>query len=462
MPRAQTTVQAIAPHRRGRHGRCRGDGRGERGFSLLEVVVATMITAEVILAALALFDFHNKLARVQGQVTDMQQSLRVAQYDMVRFAREAGRGGFPAYLQAGTANEAYGAIAVRNNVGGLVSNQIAIGFGGSPTAVNGTDILTLRGAFSTPIFQLNPAVPSLTLLPVNTTPAGAVSGTVVVCATTPTGIAQDLSPLITAVTAAAGAGQVEPLILVSPLSESIYAVVELNTANSNLTSNQPQCPSPAGVANPNGVLIAFHVTGDANANAFQQLGAVNSVLGLPAKMTSVAWLGILEEYRYYIRQDYLVPGNAATDLAPHLSRARMYPGTETPYYNNATNLQVDVADNILDLQVALGVDNDGDGRITEGSQVGNPPSQTPTTTDDWIYNIAGDAPFPTLPAKPQRLLELRISTLAKTGNPDFKYQGPKITNIEDHTYTASDFANTFHGRCYRHRLLTTVVGLRNL
>src|ERR1700719_3211601 len=69
--------------------------RGERGFSLLEVVVATMITVEVILAALALFDFHNKLARVQGQVTDMQQSLRVAQYDMVRFAREAGRGGFP-------------------------------------------------------------------------------------------------------------------------------------------------------------------------------------------------------------------------------------------------------------------------------------------------------------------------------------------------------------------------------
>jgi Tfp pilus assembly protein PilW len=444
--------------------RAQTTARGERGFSLLEVVVATFITAEVILAALALFDFHNKLARVQGQVTDMQQSLRVAQYEMVRFAREAGRGGFPAYLQAGTVNEAYGAVAVRNQVGvGGVSNQIAIGFPNSPTAVNNTDILTLRGAFSAPIYQLNPAVPSLKLLPNGTTPGAATAGTLVVCATTPTGIAQDLSPLITVVSAAATANQVEPLILVSSLSESIYAVVELDPTNSNLASNQGQCPSPVGVATPNGVLIAFNVTGDANANAFQQLGAVNNIVGLPAKMTSAAWLGVLEEYRYYVRQDNIVPGNAATDLAPHLSRARMYPGTETPYQNIAANLQVDVADNILDLQVALGVDNDGDGRITEGTQAGNPPSQVPTIGDDWIYNVAGDPPFlPALPARPAPLLEIRISTLAKTGNPDFSYQGPKITNIEDHTFTAADFANTFHGRAYRHRLLTTVVGLRNL
>ncbi|MBV8202863.1 MAG: hypothetical protein JOZ15_19780 [Acidobacteria bacterium] len=454
MPGAQTGVRATAPPPGGRG--------GESGFTLLEVVVATLITAEVILAALALFDFHNKLAHVQEQVTDMQQSLRVAQYDMVRFAREAGRGGFPAYLQAGTANEAYGAVAVRNNVGGAVSNQIAIGFNGTPVAVNGTDILTLRGAFSTPIFQLNPAAPSLTLAPKGATPSTATSGTLVVCATTPTGIPQDLTQLIGAVNAAGTAGQVEPLILVSPLAETIYAVVELNPASSNLTSNQPQCPSPLGVANPNGVLIAFNVTGDANANAFQQLSAVTSAVGLPPKMTSVAWLGILEEYRYYVRQDYLVPGNAATDLAPHLSRARMYPGTETPYYNNPANLQVDVADNVLDLQIALGVDNDGDGLITEGTGVGNPPSQVPTTTDDWIYNVAGDLPFPPLPARPAPLREIRISTLAKTGNPDFEYQGPKLTNIEDHTYLATDFPNTVHGRAYRHRLLTTVVGLRNL
>ncbi|HLX07264.1 MAG TPA: hypothetical protein VKY89_05335, partial [Thermoanaerobaculia bacterium] len=236
--------ETTGPTRRGR--------RRERGFSLIEVVAATLISVEVILAALALFDFHNKLARVQTQVSEMQQSLRVAQYEIVRLAREAGRGGFPAVLQAGTANEAYGAVAVRNNVGGAVSDQIAIGFAGSPKAQDGSDILTLRGVFSTPIFQLNPAAPSLVLTPNGATPATATGGTVVVCATTPTGIAQDLTQLINAVNAAAAATQVEPLIMVSPINESIYAVVELNPAKSNLIGNQSQCPSPAGVANPNG------------------------------------------------------------------------------------------------------------------------------------------------------------------------------------------------------------------
>ncbi len=438
-----------------------GRRRRERGFSLIEVVAATLISVEVILAALALFDFHNKLARVQAQVSEMQQSLRVAQYEIVRLAREAGRGGFPAVLQAGTANEAYGAVAVRNNVGGAVSDQIAIGFSGSPKAQDGSDILTLRGVFSTPIFQLNPAAPSLVLTPNGATPATATGGTLVVCATTPTGIAQDLTQLINAVNAAAAASQVEPLIVVSPINESIYAVVELNPANSNLLANQPQCPSPAGVAIPNGILIAFNVTGDANANAFQQLGAVSSANGLPTRMTSIAWLGILEEYRYYCRQDNTGPFN---DPMPHLSRARMYPGTELPYYGDPTNLQVDVADNVLDLQVALGVDKNADGLITEGTGLGSPPNQTPSTTDEWIYNFAGDTPFPPLPPPliSWPLREVRISTLAKTGNFDPNYQGPKITNIEDHAYTASDFANTFRGRTYRHRLLQTVVGLRNL
>jgi len=429
---------------------------GERGFSFIEALLATLITAEVILAALALFDFHNKLARVQAQVSDMQQSLRVAQFELVRFTREAGRGGFPAMVHWATPNQATGAIAVRNNVGGAVSDQIAIGFSGSPKAVDGSDVLTVRGVFSTPVFQLNPLRGgAVALLPAGSTTTNATAGTVVVCATTPTGIPQDLAPLIGAINAAAKAGQAEPLILVSPLDETIYAVVELDTANSVLGANQAGCPSPQNVAFPNGILIAFKVTGGTNAGSFQQLGAVNSPQGLPARLTNVAWLGILEEYRYYVRQDFAVPGDANSDPAPHLSRARMYPGTELPYFGDAANLQVDVADNVLDLQVALGYDVNGDGLVSDGTVPGLP--------NEWFHNTPGDWPpgwwGNTLPPP---LREVRISTLSKTGNPDFQYQGPTLASIEDRVYTAADFANTFHGRAYRHRLLTTVVGLRNL
>jgi Tfp pilus assembly protein FimT len=422
----------------------------QRGFTLIEVVVATLITVEVILAALALFDFHNRLARVQGQITDMQQSLRVAQYEMVKLTREAGRGGLPAVVRSG----AYGAVGVRNNVTSA-SDQVAVGFSNSPKAVDGTDILIVRGALSLPVLTLDPSGPGkLTLIGGTSTPATATSGTVIVCASTPTNIAQDLTSLISAVSAAGAAGQVEPLILVGSRSDIDYAVVELNPASSVLNANQPTCP--ASTANPNGVKIAFTITGDATAQSFQQLGAVTGNAGLPPLMNAAATLGILEEYRYYIRQDTTL--NAFGDPVRHLSRARMYPGTETPYYNNPTNLQVDVADNLVDFQVALGVDTNGDGLITEGG-TGIPPSALPpTTTDEWIYNVAGDPPFPV--AAPLR--EVRINTIAITGNPDPQYQGPRLTQVEDHTYLTTEFPNTFHGRCYRHRLLTTVVGLRNL
>jgi type II secretory pathway pseudopilin PulG len=432
-------------------------GRGKRthyqrqgGFTLIEVVVATLITAEVILAALALFDFHNRLARVQGQVTDMQESLRVAQYEMVKLTREAGRGGLPAVVKSGS----YGAVGVRNNVTSA-SDQVAVGFSNTPKAVDGTDILIVRGAFTLPVFTLDPSGPGKFVLTGGAgTPATATSGSVIVCASTPTNIAQDLTQLISAVTAAGAAGQVEPLILVGSRADTDYAVVELNAASSVLNANQPTCP--ASTAIPNGVKIAFTITGDTLSNAFQQLGAVTGATGLPPLMNAGATIGILEEYRYYIRQD--TTPNALGDPVRHLSRARMYPGTETPYYNNPTNLQVDVADNVLELQVALGVDTNGDGLITEGG-TGIPPSTLPpTTTDEWIYNVAGDPPFPV--AAPLR--EVRINTIASTGNPDPQFQGPKLTQVEDHTYVATDFPNTFHGRCYRHRLLTTVVGLRNL
>ena len=68
---------------------------GEAGFTIIEMVVALFVMVELILAVLLLFDFSNKLSRVQSNVADMQQSLRVSQYDTVRLVRMVGRGGLP-------------------------------------------------------------------------------------------------------------------------------------------------------------------------------------------------------------------------------------------------------------------------------------------------------------------------------------------------------------------------------
>jgi Tfp pilus assembly protein PilW len=433
---------------------------GQRGFTVIEVTLALFVTAEIIVAGLALFDFHNKLARVQAQVSDMQQALRVAQYDMVRMTRMAGRGGVPAIVQLGTANVVWGAVSVRNNVGtNGVSDSVAIGFAGTPLAVDGTDILKLRGVFSSTVYQVNSTVAgSLTLLPAGSTPATATSGKVVVCAYTATGVAQNLTPLISTISAEASAGQTDALLMNSPLSDSIYAVVEVNPSASVVTGNQAACSVPAWVTTaptPNGVALAFNIASDTLSNAFQTLSSTASVTGLPAQMTSVSSVGILEEYRYYVRQDYVVPGNANSDPAPHLSRARMYPATELPYQNNATNLQADIADSVLDLQVSLGVDLNGDGIIEED----NPPD----TNDEWLGNAVGDILTPMNGLQIQQPLhEVRITLLVKTDLRDPSYQGPLITQIEDHVYAATTFPNTQSGRAYRNRQLQTVVGLRNL
>ena len=68
----------------------------QSGFSLIELLIGMLIALEILVVALTVFDVHNRMARLQLQITDMQQSLRVAQYDMVRTTRMAGRGGLPA------------------------------------------------------------------------------------------------------------------------------------------------------------------------------------------------------------------------------------------------------------------------------------------------------------------------------------------------------------------------------
>jgi len=141
----------------------------ERGFTILELVLTMLIVVEILIGAGIAFDVHNRMARIQTQITDMQQSLRIAQYDMTRLVRMAGRGGLSAsilptaaYSSADTPPVLGGiAIEIRNNVGGAVNadpdRNIAREDADSPLAVAGTDILIVRGCFSNPLYQIDPA-----------------------------------------------------------------------------------------------------------------------------------------------------------------------------------------------------------------------------------------------------------------------------------------------------------------
>ncbi|HEV8577462.1 MAG TPA: PilW family protein [Thermoanaerobaculia bacterium] len=403
----------------------------QRGFTLVELSVSLFVTVSVLLGVLMLLDFSNKLSRVQTNVADMQQSLRIAQYDMVRLIRMAGRGGLPAgNLPAGTA------VVVRDNV----TDGDRIGGPGTPEILVGSDVLTVRGVFTAPIYQMAAADPAAFQLTVQ---GGLpVAGTLRVRSTTPTSIPQNLAALKQAVLDR----RPEALLVVSPLNNSVYAVVELDPAASDVTNDDLYT-------------IAFRISGGqytAQYAAFSSDGPGT----FPANLTSAAFLGLLEEYRFYVRQEFAVAGDKTSDLTSKLSRARVYPGTEVPYGDNTANWRSDIADNIIDLQVALGLDTANGGCTVAADEVSCAIAETADgQSDDWMFNgeTAADPAF-----GGADLHYIRLNTLARTDRRDKDYESPLLVRIEDHAFAAASPFNAAPERMFRRRLLRTVIDMRNL
>ena len=338
----------------------------EAGFTLVELLVSLAVTAVLILGVLATFDFSARLNRVQLHVADMQQSLRIAQNEIVKLARMTGRGTLPPAV----------AVQVVNNVPAnykLITGQDSTG------VLEGTDVLRLRGVFNSSLYQveyLNPAVWD--------DPDGSGNGAVVVLPTA-AGVPQDLAKLKEVATVG------ETIVLVTPFDVVSVAKITGITEDKDV----------AGVT---GFEIRF--TKD----------EADAVLGtLPAGLPAVAHVGVLEEHVFYVRS------TGASGVAPSLARARMDPGMGLAYKDDEQYIAQDIADNIADLQVALGM------------------------------GVAGQP-------------ELRVSTLARTDRADpGKYVATLLpATIEDHAYPSNHAFNSAAGRRYRWRLMRTNVNMRNL
>jgi prepilin-type N-terminal cleavage/methylation domain-containing protein len=416
---------------------------GEAGFTLAEMLVTLVVLSVILVAALAMFDFNNRLTRVQTAVADMQQSLRIAQLDMVRLIRMTGRGGLPPrtpgkLLPAGVALE------VRDNVG--TDAHIGVADTDTPTVLPGTDVLTIRGVFSTPLYQVNFADPG-TFDP-NT---GASKGQVKILNVSPTGIPQDLTPLAEAIEGPAGGSPVpEAILLASPLDDRIFGVVELSPGDSTVNKD-----TSGQITD---VVVGFDY--DASGRSADYLTLTNNVF--PPRLSSVAAVGILEEHRFYVREDFAVSNDPASDWEPKLARARVFPASQVPYRNNDDNWELDIADNVFDLQVALALDTNGDAVILDSAD----------NNDDWLFNSTGDDPTDgkwnlvggAALGRPTPLYYLRVTTLVRAESRDRNFQAPVLQLVEDHDYSQSpsDRFNTGPERMYRRRLLQTVIDLRNL
>jgi len=446
--------------------------RRQAGFTLIEMTVSLIVIVEVLLAVLMLFDFSNKLSHAQSNIADMQQSLRIAQNEMNATVRMAGRGGLTFFNTAQG-----GAVWMSDNV--PANTHIVSSDTNSPLVVTGTDVLTVRGVFTSSMYQVN-ALDSTSLVyytddswtPGNetTNPSLARTGTLKVNAQT-TADGQTLVNLanMVAPTPAPPSPIHEALILESANNSDVHAVVELC----------PGCPGSPMTVSATQVVLAFRVRGTPSdkVTSYQTLipGGV-----FPSTMKSVSEVGILEEYRFYIRQDQANPTSK-------LTKARFLPGTNIAWgsaTDNSANLQIDLADDILDLQVALALDTTNhvaratlpagvSDNCTLGSIAADPANcyiseAANGVNDDWLYNSTTDNITAAVWSSAQ-LYYVRLSLLARTDGRDSKYEAPVLTNIEDHAYLATDplnLANTASGstqqRMFRRRILQTVIDLRNL
>lgn len=430
---------------------------GQQGYSLVELIIGLTVAIIVLLVLFQTFQRNTQLARTQIDVADMQQAQRVVQQEMSRMIRMTGRGGLQHMVDRGNGTRFLPALTVRDNV--PANQRIAIGNGSAPLVAEGTDVLTIRGVFNSPVYQLNFADPGTLVLKdasggVVTDTGLATQGTLTVTDPSPTGVQQNLQPLIDAIDDDAH----EPIVLVSPIDETIYGVAEITR----------------GSDGPGIVTIDFAITGGTHTDAYRTL--YNSGLGsdpvFPTSLTNAAYVGIVEEYRFYVREP-----DPNTIQAPALSIARMLPGTEIAHLDDS-NLQLDLADNVLDLQIALGYHsslgdaladrnadgfvNDDDILITESDDGQN---------DDWLFNSDQDDPngSPFVPpwdddpltAAPEqpKIYYVRLTTLARVQVPDRTYDAMQISRVENRDV---DPFNALDERRFRRQLLETTIDLRNL
>ncbi len=316
-----------------------GNSRSDRGFSLIEILVATLVFAIVFLGVLQMLDSSTKISKVQSALADTQENVRYAAYHLVRIARMTGGSNLP--LARNDASFKWVSLEVLDNV----NNSFTDDMGTTHTVLSGSDVLRIRGFFeSTPYFV----------------PVGAVdlsSGTVTVAETTTNGKVQDFSHL---------PGQGKGLVL---MGRNQYAIGKVSAT-----------PTLSGTP-PNRTMTISFTTDDGG--LWQSLNP-NGTWVQPT--FQIYRVGVLDSYNYFVDPNLQLQRWRA-------SAANSGNGSVEPVAINVGSLQV---------ALGLDVNEDGILQANEWFYSGtnpNPPANTDAADPDkpplaLRITVLGRTPFP--------------------------------------------------------------------
>lgn len=450
--------------------------RSEDGFSLIELLIAMFILTEVMAAILLLFTGLSDIARAQTNIAEVQQGQRLTHRAIAGVIREAGLGGLPATVEGPQGNPGVFpdglALGVQNNV--VANTRIRPTVAASELVLEGSDILTVRGVFSTPIYYLTPQVatrdldnPGASLLTGVAEPFQ-LSGRQLTIPGRFLGSLQDFQPLVDAL------NQQSPRLLIvrDLLNPQSYGVIEAT----GIAQLPAACPTACLTLN-----VTFSNSGDAplyaelvptrDGSYSLQYGA--AFLPFPKRIGAV---GLLEEFRYFVRADesqqFLLGDRGTTVPTPMLSRISVIPQTD----NQVGNV-LDIAENVFDLQIAVGIDTSQScppvcdpatimarGQIfedyTENDEVFfNDPQDTAGNLPNFSRNNTGSPEFHFV-----RLTTFLLADRVERGHLGVPIGQPedRIRRAEEITFGTGTFSYQLSLRNYRRRLLSTVVDLRNL
>ena len=426
----------------------------ERGITLIEVIITTVVLTVVMVGLYVLLDSSNKLAKQETNVAEAQQSVRIGIYEVSRIIRQARVGGLFV---------ANAILPVNNNIAGGTSLTDLSGNDHYIRA--GTDVIGVRGILSGDKYALSTGDVTC-----SGSCATSAAMTVTIRATSTNGVenyAPGEKPSF--------AGKTRPFYFVVADGSSemittasgtflvpVYYVGLVNTAGAWYT----QTGSPA---------TTFSFVMDPQNSGARKLYASAPTAPTVDKPYSG---GVVEEVRFFVDEG-ATDGSASTaDTHPSLAEAIFDPASGN------WDIQPLVPE-VEDFQVAYGVDGSNGSALDRGV---SPVSinLTGPNLDEWVGNVANevetrlpltgtdpqrvdafiDASMPSGPTAPiatvATLRSVMVSLVVKSMDPDFQYDGPGGRGMKLLDSTARSFSDAAStGRPYRRRLQSFAVSLRN-
>jgi type II secretory pathway pseudopilin PulG len=425
--------------------------RTDRGFTLVEAIVATAIVVSTIVGIYGLLDSSGRLAKQESLVAEAQQSVRAGLQELVRIVRQA------------RAGQLYYASAILP-----VANNAAAGQSLTDTAGNrhfiraGTDVLRVRGVIFGDEYALTAG---------DVVCAGSCDGsslmTVTLRATANSGVVNFESGSLPAL-----AARTRPFYFAVADSASqtvsigsylylvpLYYVGRVETTGAWYTRTA----------------TTFTFTMNPQDSGARTLNATAS--GSPA-LQKPFLCGPVDDVMFFVDEGPSDATGSRTDTHPVLSAALLDPGSGgfevSPLVGEAE-----------DFQVAYGIDG-ADGSAPDRGISPSAFDPSAAGRDEWVGNVAGeiesalpvsvtgtvhvegfiDGSIASGPPNPAlatpALRSVWLSLVVKSSAPDPAYSGPGamgVRTLDSAAVSFSDPAST--GRPYRRRVQSFAVALRN-